>query len=88
MQSLLNTLRVLVAVLPAIVELVQSIERAVPIKGIGSDKLELMKEIVTDVYDSLEAGLKQGVSLAGVIQAAVSLANRFVALFNRVGWPA
>jgi len=88
MQALINAVRILIAVLPAIVQLVQAIEKAVPLRSVGPDKLQLLKEIVTDIYDSLEAGTKQGVSLEGTLNAAVSIANRFVALFNRIGWPA
>jgi hypothetical protein len=88
MQALINAVRILIAVLPAIVQLVQAIEKAVPLRSVGPDKLQLLKEIVTDIYDSLEAGTKQGVSLEGILSAAVSIANRFVALFNRIGWPA
>lgn len=88
MQAFINSLRVLIAVLPAIVQLVQAIEKSVPLSGVGSEKALLLKDVVTDIYDSLEAELKQGVSLEAIIKAAVSLASRFVALFNRVGWPA
>jgi hypothetical protein len=85
---LINAVRILIAVLPAIVQLIQAIEKAVPLRGVGPDKLQLLKDVVTDIYDSLEAGTKQGVSLEGILSAAVSIANRFVALFNRIGWPA
>jgi hypothetical protein len=88
MQALINAVRILIAVLPAIVQLIQAIEKAVPLRGVGPDKLQLLKDVVTDIYDSLEAGTKQGVSLEGILSAAVSIANRFVALFNRIGWPA
>jgi len=88
MQALINAVRILIAVLPAIVQLVQAIEKAVPLRGVGPDKLQLLKDVVTDIYDSLEAGAKQGVSLEGILKAAVAIANRFVALFNRTGWPA
>ena len=88
MQALINAVRILIAVLPAIVQLIQAIEKAVPLRGVGPDKLQLLKDVVTDIYDSLEAGIKQGVSLEGILKAAVSIANRFVALFNRTGWPA
>lgn len=87
MQAFLNTVRILVAVLPAIVELILAIERAVPLAGVGPEKLQLLKEIVTDIYDNLNEQMKNGISLEGVIKAAVSLANRFVQLFNRIGWP-
>lgn len=88
MQALLNGIRVLVAILPAVVELVQAIERAVPMGGVGPDKLQLLQGIVTDIYGALEEGMKKGVSLEAVIKAAVLLANRFVQLFNKIGWPA
>lgn len=88
MQALINAVRILIAVLPAIVQLIQAIEKAVPLRGVGPDKLQLLKDVVTDIYDSLEAATKQGVSLEGILSAAVAIANRFVALFNRIGWPA
>lgn len=88
MQAFMNAVRILIAVLPAIVQLVQAIEKAVPLRGVGPDKLQLLREVVSDIYDSLEAATKQGVSLEGILSAAVAIANRFVALFNRIGWPA
>lgn len=88
MSSFLNVLRMIVAILPAIVDLVQAIERAVPVKGAGSDKLELLQAIVTDAYNALDTELKQGVSLEGLLKAAAAITARLVALFNKLGWQA
>ncbi len=87
MQTLLNTLRIVFSVFPAVVELVLAIEKAAPIKGVGPDKLQLVKEIVGDVYQALDEESKKGVSLEAVVKVASLLASRLVGFFNKAGWP-
>lgn len=87
MQSFLNYLKVLAAVMPAIVELVRAIERSVPLSGVGADKLQLLKEIVSDLYESLDDAAKKGLSLEALLKVAATLAGCIVQLFNRLGWP-
>jgi len=86
--AFMKTLRLIVSMLPAIVELVQAVERAAPFRGIGAAKLELLKSIVADVHAALEPVLRDELPLEGLLKAAISIANRVVALFNKVGWPA
>lgn len=87
MLALMKALRLIVSLLPVILELVQAVERAAPFRGIGTAKLELLKGIVSDVYAALEPALREELPLEALLKAAVSIANRFVALFNKVGWP-
>ena len=86
MKSFLNALRILVALLPAIVDLVKTIERTLPIPGIGGDKLELLKEIVTAAWEALAEDARGQLSLDSLLKAAVAIANRLVAIYNRAGW--
>ncbi len=88
MIAFMKTLRVIVSLLPAIVDLVQAVERAAPFRGIGAAKLELLKSIVADVHAALEPALRDEMPLEGLLKAAISITSRFVALFNKVGWPA
>lgn len=88
MIAFMKTLRLIVSMLPAIVELVQAVERAAPFRGIGAAKLELLKSIVADVHAALEPALRDELPLEGLLKAAISIANRVVSLFNKVGWPA
>lgn len=88
MHAFLNALRIAVSILPAVVDLVRAIERAVPQSGIGAEKLQLLKDLIVDVYRALDEETKKGISLEGAIALAAALANRFVALFNAIGWPA
>lgn len=87
MQALVNALRFIVTILPAIVELVKALEHTLPLRKIGPDKLQLLKDLVTDVYQSIADDAKKGLPLEGLLRAAAAVANRFVAFFNKVGWP-
>lgn len=87
MNAFVNTLRLLALVLPAVIELVKALEGALPMRKIGSDKLRLLTELVTEVYNSAGEELRKGVSLSALIKIATAVANRCVELFNRLGWP-
>jgi len=87
MQTLVSILRIIFSVFPAVVELVLAIERAAPIKGIGADKLQLLKEIVGDAYQALDEEARKGLSLEALVKAVAVLASRLVGFFNKAGWP-
>ncbi len=87
MQTFVNVLRIIFSVFPAVVELVLAIEKAVPIKGVGPDKLQLLKDIVGDAYQALDEEARKGLSLDAVVKAVAMLASRLVGFFNKAGWP-
>ncbi len=87
MQALLNAIRTLVAILPAVVDLVKAIERAIPLPRVGAEKLQFLMDIVRAAYEALEEETRKGISLESVMKAAVFLANRVVEIFNKLGWP-
>lgn len=88
MQVFLNTLRVAILILPAVVELVRAMERAIPFRSVGPEKLQLLKDVLTGVYESLEEEARKGLSIESLLKLAAFLAGRFVQTFNKLGWPA
>jgi len=87
MTAFLNVLRIIVSLLPAIVQVVRTLEDAIPMNGIGSEKLAVVKGIVEDAYGVLDAEQQKTLSLSALISAVVSIVSRIVSLFNKVGWP-
>ncbi len=87
MQTLLNMLRVTLAVFPAVVDLVVAIERAVPLPAAGSDKLQLLKDILLDAYSAVDEESRKSLSLDSMLRIVAILATRLVQVFNKVGWP-
>ena len=87
MTAFLNILRIIVSLLPAIIQLIRTIEEAIPLNGIGADKLVVVKGIVEDAYGVLDAEQQKTLNLPALISAVVSIANRIVGLFNKTGWP-
>ena len=85
MISLLNTLRVIIQLFPAVVELVRAIEQVVPLKGVGVQKLELLKGILEDAHRALASEDKKTLSLERLLLAVVSIASRLVAYLNATG---
>lgn len=88
MKQLLQILKLIVSLLPAIVELVKAIEAQVPIPGVGPAKLDLLKDIVTDAYEGLTPDEQQGLSLETVVGVIAKVASGVVKLFNKTGWSA
>lgn len=87
MQTLLNMLRVTLAVFPAVVDLVVAIERAVPLPAAGADKLQLLKDILMDAYPAADEEARKSLSLDSMLRIVAVLATRLVQVFNKVGWP-
>jgi len=87
MITLLNVLRIIIQIFPALVELVRAIEQAVLLHGVGAQKLELLKGVVEDIYNALAPEDRKAITLERLLLAAASIASRIVALFNATGWP-
>lgn len=85
MTGLLNALRIVIQVFPALVELVRAIEQVIPAKGIGAQKLELLKGIVEDAYQALAPEDRKAMALERLLLAVASIAHRLVAFFNATG---
>lgn len=88
MQTLLNALRIALAIFPAVVDLVLVIEHAIPIPAVGADKLQLLKDVILDAYSAIDEESRKSLSLDGVLKVVAVLATRLVQVFNKVGWPA
>ena len=83
MTALLNILRLIIPLLPVVVELVRTIEQVAPLKGVGAQKLELLKGILADAYQALASEEKKTINLERLLLAAASIANRVVVLLQR-----
>ena len=82
MTALLTTISAIIQIFPLVVELVRTIEQAMPLKGAGAQKLDLLKGILEDAYQTMTSEDKKAVSLDRLVLAAVSIANRLVGYFN------
>lgn len=78
--NFLSILRLVVQLLPMIIDAVKAIEAAIPAAGQGSAKLEAVKSLVTSVADI--AGDVDSKNLSSALDKAISLV---VTLFNKTG---
>ena len=85
MTALLNTIRAIIQIFPLVVELVRTIEQIVPLKGVGAQKIELLRGILEDAYQAMTSEDRKAFSLERLLLAAVSIANRLVAFLNATG---
>ena len=85
MTALLTTISAIIQIFPLVVELVRTIEQAMPLKGAGAQKLDLLKGILEDAYQTMTSEDKKTLSLERLVLAAVSIANRLVGYFNTTG---
>ena len=82
MTAFLNMFKLIVSLLPAVVSAIQQVEFLFPGSGLGKDKLELVKNLASDAYNSsgkLEA------TIAEVIKVIEVIATRVVATSNAIG---
>lgn len=77
--SVLETIRLVVSLLPAVIELIDAIEKAFPQGGQGAQKLELVRSALQSSYSisqSVSASFEQlWPALQTVIAGVVSLKN-------------
>lgn len=78
--NFLSILKLVVQLLPMLIDAVKAIEAAVPAAGQGSVKLEAVKNLVTSVADI--AGDVDAKNLSSALDKAISLV---VTLFNKTG---
>ena len=80
MNQFLATLKLVVSILPTIIEIIKSVEEAIPGKGIGEQKLELLRNILESTYNlSGELTLK----FDDVWNVVKSLTSVLVSIFNK-----
>lgn len=81
---LLNALSLILNLLPAIIQAVHSVERAIPGKGQGESKLGVVLNSVEAAATSIKAGVDQVNAVRPAIKQVV---DNVVATFNTIGWP-
>lgn len=82
MTKLISLFRIAAFALPAIMEIAQAIERALPQAGQGAQKIALFRELIGAVYETAGDG---SVSLDEFIKLAEKLVNLSVRFFNSTG---
>lgn len=87
MKAFLQVLAIIVQIFPAIVQFVKELEKAIPGKGIGAARLEALQGFVLDVVAALPDDQKQHLAIDTIQRAVKWIADRIVAVFNKVGWP-
>lgn len=78
----LEIVRLIASLLPAIIEVVKSVEEAIPESGRGQDKLSLVRELLETVYEATDDVDESFAELWPIVQKVV---NSVVSLFNRTG---
>lgn len=82
MSKFIEILRLVMALLPAIIEAVKSIESALPQSGLGAEKLKLVREVIEGAFASLGDLKVRFEEVWPSIEKAVAAV---VGLFNRTG---
>lgn len=85
MTAFLNVLRITILIFPEVIGLVLAIEKTIDVPKVGAHRLELLRGIVTDAWNTLEARERGELKLEQLLQAAAGMANRLVAFFKAVG---
>ena len=85
MTTLLNTIGAIIQLFPLVVDLVRTIEQAMPLKGVGAQKLDLLKGVLEDAHQTMTSEDKKTLSPERLQLAAASIANRLVGYFNTTG---
>ena len=79
MNNFIQIMKLVVMLLPMIVEIVRAVETAMPEKGQGAAKLEAVRVMVESVYkvasDSMPAFEQVWAAAQGIVAATVSLYN-------------
>jgi hypothetical protein len=82
MTKFMDSLKLMLQLLPAIIMAVKALEEAIPIAGKGAEKLEVLREIIGAAYENLQGAAVTFDELWPSVQRTVSAV---VALFNRTG---
>ena len=69
----------IVNLIPSIIKIVTSIEESFPQSGIGSEKLQLLKDILSQAYSSIT---EMWGSIEAIVSVIVSFANK-IGAFNK-----
>ena len=57
MEKFMNTVKLLLQLLPAIIAAIKALEEALPIQGKGPEKLVVLREIIGGAYENLEGAV-------------------------------
>ncbi len=80
----MNTLILVLKILPGILAAVKAVEEAIPLPGHGLEKLDLVLDVIKSVYDG-SAELQKQFSVQELIGVVVPMIDKIVALYNALG---
>ena len=78
----LTMIRLVLTLLPVIIEAIKAIEAAIPQSGQGAQKLALVRELIEAAFEAVQDA---GVTFADVWPAVQRLITKNVGLFNATG---
>lgn len=82
MVNFLNILRVVVALIPLVTDLVRQIEAAIPQSGQGAAKLEMVRQMLQSTYDKANDAT---VAFEQIWPTVQSLVASLVTIYNNLG---
>lgn len=82
MNNVLQTIKLIVALLPTLMEVIKALENAFPQGGNGAAKLAALREILAGAFDVVK---DLGVTFDQLWPALERVISSLVALFNKTG---
>ncbi|TXH55652.1 MAG: hypothetical protein E6Q97_08360 [Desulfurellales bacterium] len=82
MDKFMNTIKLLLQLLPAIIAAIKALEEALPMTGKGPEKLVVLREIISGSYENIEGAAVTFTELWPSIERTV---KSLVDMLNRTG---
>lgn len=81
----MNTLLIVLQMLPLVLDAVRAVEQAIPLPGQGRKKLDLVLDILRTAYDGGVVDAAREFSWQKLVTIVVPMITRIVALHNELG---
>ena len=82
MTAFFTIIKLIITILPLIIDLIKALESALPQAGLGSDKLSVVRTVFESAYSVADETLPEIEKTWGIVQKVI---NAVVALFNKTG---
>uniref|UniRef100_A0A6C0JVN6 Uncharacterized protein n=1 Tax=viral metagenome TaxID=1070528 RepID=A0A6C0JVN6_9ZZZZ len=80
--TFLEKVKMVLGLLPVIIDTIKAIENAIPVEGKGKDKLELVKNVLQTTFETSNQSLELFQDVWPTLQSVISAV---VATFNTLG---
>jgi hypothetical protein len=80
----MNTVLIILKMLPLVLAAVRAVEEAIPLPGQGKKKLDLVLDVLKSAYDA-SSELSSGFSWEKLVTLVVPMVARIVGLHNELG---